>query len=177
MITKKIYLLLLLLLPWIMTRFFSALGTIWMFCCLPFVLHHIFLFHHHLFSSLLLFLFKLNEFFFICCFLRRALWWGGARTASRARDSITMVMMKKKETYSLLLLRRCSFFLFFSYNKPENEPGTRKKKNVNEARDGEKISWSEEKEYLKTGFFLRMIPIELDPAEGRAVRGPFHIDG
>lgn len=24
------------------------------------------------------------------------------------------------------------------------------------------------KEYLKTGFFLRMIPIELDPAEGRA---------
>lgn len=28
------------------------------------------------------------------------------------------------------------FFLFFSYNKPENEPGTRKKKNVNEARDG-----------------------------------------
>ena len=34
------------------------------------------------------------------------------------------------------------------------------------------------KEYLKTGFFRRMIPIELDPAEGGAAREwAFHIDG
>jgi hypothetical protein len=39
-----------------------------------------------------------------------------------------------------------------------------------------KISRSE-KRILKNRFFPRMIPIELDPAEGRAQAGAFHIDG
>lgn len=70
-----------------------------------------------------------------------------------------MVMMKEKIVFT-------SSFSFFSYNKPENEPGTRKK-NVNEARDVErkKINNVKKKEYSETGFFPRMIPIELDPAE------------
>lgn len=85
------------------------------------------------------------------------------------------------EGEKIIVFTSSSFSLafFFSYNKPENEPGTRKK-NVNEARDVEKKKEHHEvkKEYLKTGFFRRMIPIELDPAEGGAAREwAFHIDG
>lgn len=71
------------------------------------------------------------------------------------------------------------FFGFFSYNKPENKPGTRKKTLTRlEMREKKKEHHEVKKEYLKTGFFRRMIPIELDPAEGGAAREwAFHIDG
>jgi hypothetical protein len=42
-----------------------------------------------------------------------------------ARDSIMMVMMKEKKNRIHFFF---VFFGFFSYNKPENEPGTRKKR-------------------------------------------------
>jgi hypothetical protein len=58
--------------------------------------------------------------------------------ASRATDSIMMVMMKKERKRIYFFFSSITrFFLFSFYNKPENEPGTRKK-NVNEARDEEK---------------------------------------
>lgn len=85
---------------------------------------------------------------------------GGAERASRPGDLITMVMMKEKIVFFIL-----------SYNKPEYEPGTRKK-NVNEARDGEeRIKIMKWKTNIQKQVFLRMIPIELDPAEEGGDRG------
>jgi hypothetical protein len=53
----------------------------------------------------------------------------GGERASRATDSIMMVMMKKERKRIYFFFSSITrFFLFSSYNKPENEPGTRKKK-------------------------------------------------
>lgn len=73
---------------------------------------------------------------------------GGEKSIAGHRDSIMMVMMKKKETYSLLLVhsphRRFVFsILLLTINQKTSQEPEKKmkiKKNVNEARDGEKIS-------------------------------------
>ena len=100
----------------------------------------------------LLFLFKLNE-ILVCCNLETRFMRGATRCGESAREIRSWWWWWRRKN------NRIHFFFvffgfFFSYNKPENEPGTRKK-NVNEARDVEKKKEHHEvkKEYLKTGFF------------------------
>lgn len=67
---------------------------------------------------------------------------GAMEEHRETQDSIMMVMMKEKKKRIHFFFFIVVLLIFFFYNKPENEPGTRKNaeeiKNVNEARDEEK---------------------------------------
>lgn len=161
----------------------SAWSHLIVLCCLPFSApsHSSWLFYVPSSSFLLLFLFKLNEIFFFLFLLFLGTRFcvmegdGGEHRGPRFDHDGDDEGEKKRNVFTSSF---SLFFSFFSYNKPENEPGTRKKwrkKNVNEARDGkEKKSWSE-KEYLKTGFFRERF--QSNWIQLRESAGPFRIDG
>lgn len=106
---------------------------------------------------------------------------GAMEEHRETQDSIMMVMMKEKKKRIHFFFFIVVLLIFFFYNKPENEPGTRKNaeeiKNVNEARDEEKKHHEVKKEYLKTGFFGEWFQSNWIQLGGGREYGAFHIDG